>query len=133
MTAMKGSQMGPPLLNAIPRWVLEPMMIVTMKLGRNGEREQKKSEDEVTMEELFPTLRFDFQLVVDIAGKAEKFSDIRSEVLLLGGAKSPAYLKEALDSLEKIVPSATRLQFPRSRSWWFRQCRQGWKAGPSGK
>ncbi len=36
----------------------------------------------------------------------------RTEVLLLGGSKSPAYLKSALDALEKVLPYASRIDFP---------------------
>jgi pimeloyl-ACP methyl ester carboxylesterase len=112
ITAMKGSRMGPRIFNLMPRWLLEPIMIVTMKLARSGKREQKKAMDDVTMEELFPTLHYDFQLVVDVAGKVENFKDVRVEVLLLGGSKSPAYLKAGLEALQKIVPRSTRVQFP---------------------
>ena len=42
----------------------------------------------------------------------ESFRAIRAEVLLLGGSKSPAYLKGALDALAKVVPHVTRIEFP---------------------
>jgi len=33
-------------------------------------------------------------------------------VLLLGGSKSPALLKAALEALEKVFPPAERVEFP---------------------
>ncbi len=61
---------------------------------------------------LAPTLHNDFQLSVESEGALESFKAIRAEVLLLGGSKSPAYLKVALDALEKALPDAKRIEFP---------------------
>ncbi len=58
------------------------------------------------------TLHYDFQLVIEMAEKLESFKDIRAEVLLLGGSKSPAYFRVALDALEKVLPHVTRIEFP---------------------
>jgi hypothetical protein len=46
-----------------------------------------------------------------MAGPIDAFSHIEAQVLLLGGAKSPRYLQEALDSLEHILPHAHRIEF----------------------
>ncbi len=45
-------------------------------------------------------------------GALESFRAIRAEVLLLGGSTSPAFLKVALDALEKVFPHAKRIEFP---------------------
>ncbi len=74
--------------------------------------EKKGSGDYVPMRALAPTLHYDFQLVVEMSGKLESFRAIRAEVLLLGGSKSPAFLKVALDALEKVLPQAKRVEFP---------------------
>jgi hypothetical protein len=106
ITGMKGAQMGPPIFNFIPRWLLERLT------GRFMASEEKKAKgDYVPMRVLAPTLHDDFQLVVEMSGKLESFAPIRAEVLLLGGSKSPAYLKAALDTLEKILPHARRIEF----------------------
>ena len=57
-------------------------------------------------------LHYDFQLVVEMSGKLESFRNVDTEVLLLGGSKSPAYLKVALDALEKVLPRVTRVELP---------------------
>jgi len=64
------------------------------------------------MRALAPALHYDFQLVVDMSDKLENFRTVRAEVLLLGGSKSPDYLKVALDALEKVLPHVTRVEFP---------------------
>jgi len=47
-----------------------------------------------------------------MSGKLESFRNVGAEVLLLGGSKSPAYLKAALDALEKVLPHVRRVEFP---------------------
>jgi pimeloyl-ACP methyl ester carboxylesterase len=107
ITAMKGTQMGPPVFNVIPRRLLELLTNMAMK-----SEDKKAKDDDVTMRMLAPTLHYDFQLVVEMAEKLESFKAIRAEVLLLGGSKSPAYLKVALDALKKVLPHVTRIEFP---------------------
>ncbi len=103
VTAMKGAQMGP---HGMPRWFL--MFMTKMMLAyeaRNGTGEY------VPMATLAPTLHYDFHIVQAMSEKTERFSAIHDEVLLLGGSKSPAYLKLALDDLEQVLPHATRIEF----------------------
>jgi len=107
VTAMKGSQMGSPVFNIMPRWLLK---LLTKMMVENEDKTARG--DDVTMRMLAPTLHYDFQLVVESEGVLESFKAIRAEVLLLGGSKSPAYLKVALDALEKVFPHAKRIEFP---------------------
>jgi pimeloyl-ACP methyl ester carboxylesterase len=106
ITAMKGAQMGPPIFNAIPRWLSEPLTKMAM-----AQDDKNVNDGYIPMRTLAPTLHYDFQLIVEISGKLESFKAVRAEVLLLGGSKSPAYLKTALDTLEKILPHAKRIEF----------------------
>lgn len=107
ITGMKGAQLGPPVFNAMPRWLLELITTITMK----QEAENAKGDD-VTMSALAPTLHYDFQLVAQMAETLKNFQAIRAEVLLLGGSKSPAWLKAALDALGETLPNARRIEFP---------------------
>ncbi|HEY7848535.1 MAG TPA: alpha/beta hydrolase [Ktedonobacterales bacterium] len=107
VTGMKGAQMGPPIFNAMPRWLLE--LLTTMMV--NSE-DKKASDGDVTMRALAPTLHNDFQLVAETRGTLESYSGIQAETLLLGGSTSPAYLKAALDALEQVLPHAQRIEFP---------------------
>jgi pimeloyl-ACP methyl ester carboxylesterase len=106
VTAMKGSQMGPPVFNVMPRWLLT---LLTKMITASEARKAKP--DDVTMTMLAPTLHHDFQLSVETKAALESFKAIRTEVLLLGGSKSPAYFKVALDALEQLLPHADRIEF----------------------
>jgi pimeloyl-ACP methyl ester carboxylesterase len=107
ITGMKGAQMGPPMLNAMPRWLLERLTTMMM-----ASEERKAGPDDLTMSLLAPTLHYDFQLVVETDGALDSFRELRADVLLLGGSKSPAYLTAALDALEKVLPRVRRIEFP---------------------
>jgi pimeloyl-ACP methyl ester carboxylesterase len=107
ITGMKGAQLGPPIFNAMPRWLLELLTTMTMK-----QEDKKAKSRDVTMRMLAPTLHYDFQLVAEMAETLENFKTIRTEVLLLGGSNSPAWLKVALDDLEKVLPQVKRIEFP---------------------
>lgn len=107
VTGMLGAQMGPPFLRLMPRWLLERVTAQGM------EREDKAAaDDEVTMRRLAPTLHYDFHLVNEMAETLERYRAVRVPVLLLGGSKSPAYLRVALDALETVLPRVQRITFP---------------------
>jgi pimeloyl-ACP methyl ester carboxylesterase len=107
VSGMIGGQLGPPMLNAMPRWLMESFTRMSMK------GEDKKAKDgDVTMRMLAPTLHYDFQLVAEMSESVKNFSAVQTEVLLLGGSESPAWLKTALDALEKVLPHVKRIEFP---------------------
>jgi pimeloyl-ACP methyl ester carboxylesterase len=59
-----------------------------------------------------PTFHFDNQLVVETKGTLENFKAVRAEVLLLGGSKSPSFLKHTLNALSNILPNVERVELP---------------------
>jgi pimeloyl-ACP methyl ester carboxylesterase len=106
ITGMQAGQFGPPIFNIMPRWLLERFANIAMR------REEKQGTgDYVPMRELASTLHYDFQLVREMSGKLQEFEAIDRDVLLLGGSKSPAYLKSTLDGLEKVLPHVKRVEF----------------------
>jgi pimeloyl-ACP methyl ester carboxylesterase len=107
VTGMKGAKMGPAIFGILPRFLLEPMCGMAMSAEN-----RKGAGDYVPMSLLAPTLHHDFQLVVEMSGALETYRGIRAEVLLLGGSKSPAYLRLALDTLEKVLPRVSRVELP---------------------
>lgn len=107
VTAMKGAEMGPPIFNVMPNWLLKRLTTMAM-----ASEDKKAQPGDVTMRMLAPTLRQDFQLVVEMSGAPERFRAIHAETLLLGGSKSPAYLKAGLDALQIVLPQAPRVEFP---------------------
>lgn len=107
VTGMKGAQMGPPLFNAMPRWLLERLTNTAI-----AQEDEQAKQGDVTMRMLAPTLHYDFQLVNEMAQTLESFRAVRIQVLLLGGSKSQAFLKDALDALEQVLPHVRRVEFP---------------------
>lgn len=107
VTGMLGARMGPPMLHIMPRWLLESF---TKKALASEDKNVNGSY--VSMRAFAPTLHYDFQIVSEMSTKVESLRTLRNEVLLLGGSKSPAYLRAALDTLEKVVPHARRIEFP---------------------
>jgi pimeloyl-ACP methyl ester carboxylesterase len=115
ITAMKGAQMGPRIFNILPRWLLE--LIACMAMNRE---DKKARPGEVTTRMLAQTLHYDFQLIAEMSGQliadanrsSVPFENIRAEILLLGGSKSPAYLKLALDHLKKLLSPVKCLVIP---------------------
>jgi pimeloyl-ACP methyl ester carboxylesterase len=105
VTGMLGAQMGPPMLNAMPRWLLETFTSMGMK-----SEDKKAKAGDVTMRLLAPTLHYDFQLVAEMAETLKRYQSVPVDVLLLGGSKSPVYLKTALDALEKVLPRSRRIE-----------------------
>jgi hypothetical protein len=65
----------------------------------------------ITMQQLAPTLHYDSQLILELNGKLASFRSVPIRVLLLGGSRSPAYLKAGLDTLEIILPQSERVRF----------------------
>jgi len=107
VTSMKATRMGPPFFDLIPRWLLARL---TQMMLANADKTAKPGD--VTVRILAPTLHYDFQLAIGSDGPLQRFGGIPADVLLLGGGKSPAYLKAALDALAKVFPNAERVEFP---------------------
>ena len=105
ITAMKAAQMGPPGFNLIPGWLLERLTTMMM-----AQEEKKGTGDYLSMRALAPTLRYDFRVVEEMDSSLASFRSLNRDVLLLGGSKSPAYLKHALDALETVLPQVTRVE-----------------------
>jgi pimeloyl-ACP methyl ester carboxylesterase len=107
VAVMKAAQMGPPIFNYLPNWLL----VLLTKMMMAGE-DQNPQGEYVTMRKLAPTLHDDSQLIVEMSGRLESFKGIQANVLLLGGSQSLAYLRHGLDTLEKVLPVAQRIEFP---------------------
>ena len=95
-----------PMLKYIPNWLLN---ILTNKILASEVKQPKDNEH--TLSEITPTLQYDFRVVAEMHGALKCWSAVQAEVLLLGGGKSPTYLKTDLDALEKVLPRARRVTF----------------------
>jgi pimeloyl-ACP methyl ester carboxylesterase len=106
-TTMKGAPLMSDMFSALPRWLLEFMSSRMM-----ASEAKKGSDDYASFRELAPTLHHDGQVIIEMSGQQESLGAIRAEVLLLGGSKSTAFLKAALDSVALVLPHARRVEFP---------------------
>ncbi len=106
VTGMKGAQMGPPIFNLMPRWLL-----VSLTKRMMSSQGKKAGSSDFSFQSLALTLHYDFALVTEMSERLDSFQDVPAEVLLLGGSQSPAYLKASVDSLAKTLPHAKRIEF----------------------
>jgi pimeloyl-ACP methyl ester carboxylesterase len=88
-----------------------PSMIWKPIFGLILEADEKNvKEDDSTLKELMPTLKFDIQLVNETEGKLENFKNVNAVVLLLNGSKSPIFLKHSIQALNKVLPHVTHIE-----------------------
>jgi pimeloyl-ACP methyl ester carboxylesterase len=105
VTAMRGAEMGPGWMRALPSLLLA--RLVGMGMAREAKR---PAGPYPTMRELAPTLHADFAIVAESSGRLDDYRSIQAEVLLMGGSKSPAYLKRSLADLGRVLPTAQRIE-----------------------
>jgi pimeloyl-ACP methyl ester carboxylesterase len=101
VTGMRGTQMGPALIRRMPRPLLERMTKAMM---------DRRDGDLPTFRELAPTLPYDGRIVAATADGVERYRSVTVPTLLLGGSRSPAYLKTALDAVEAVLPDPRRVR-----------------------
>ncbi len=106
ITAVNGLQVSR-VFTMMPRWVLLPLIALLLRRGK-----KTLQPNDVSLEALIPTGRFDMQLVKDMDATLESFAGMRAEVLLLGGEKSPAFLRDALSALSQTLPQVKRIEYP---------------------
>jgi hypothetical protein len=94
---------GPTLLTRL-RFITAPLL----NLAIRAETKNVKGDD-VSLKDLILTIRYDAQTVLQSTGLIEKAKELHANVLLLGGSKSPGYLKAALDALQAAIPQVTRV------------------------
>lgn len=106
VTIFRTVKVGSPVFAYIPRPIL------TFLVKRPLETEQKNGPGNYEYySKLIPSMRYDAKIVLERGGEIETYHTVNQPILLLGGAKSPKYLKLSLDSLQKILPNATRKTF----------------------
>ena len=95
-----------PMLKYIPNWLLN---FFTNRILASEVKQPAGNEP--TLSEITLTLQYDFQIIAEMHGALKRWSPIQAEVLLLGGGKSPKFLKTDLDALEKVLPHVRRVTF----------------------
>jgi len=102
VTVFKGLPVGPPFFVRSPRFVLAPVLALAARFVDNPEG------DDVPIRALVPTQHYDMMIVQETADTMEDYRSVGADVLLLGGSKSPAFLKRSLDALERDLPNVRR-------------------------
>lgn len=105
VTAMRGAEMGPAFFRALPKALTA--RLATMGMAQEA---KKPAGPYPTMRTLASTLHSDFAIVTESSGRLDDYRSIRAEVLLMGGSKSPAFLKRALADLARVLPGAERIE-----------------------
>lgn len=106
ITALKGLQLNQ-FFTSWPRPVLLPLVKMLARRDK-----QTLQPHDVSMEALIPTRLFDLQLFREMQDTVDRFAGMRADVLLSGGEKSPACLRDALTALHRTLPQARRIQYP---------------------
>jgi len=97
----------PAILSILPRFILEPFMAYAIR-----EQAKQIKGDEVSLETLVSTFRYDMRLSAEVEGKLEIYKTLQAQVLLLGGSNSKADMKSALNRLSMVLPNAKRIEIP---------------------
>lgn len=95
------------MLNVMPR-----SLLVSMTEKGMAAEDANAQPGDVTMRRLAPTFHYDAQLILGMAGQAESLRGVNSQVLLLGGTKSPRWLRDALDSAAGTLPHVESVILP---------------------
>lgn len=103
ITVMKGLDASP-IFRFVPRFVLEPIFKLVLK-------NEDLKEGDVPISMLIPTMHYDVQLVLETEGLLPIFGSVKAETLLLGGGRSQAFLRLALDALSTTLARSHRITF----------------------
>jgi pimeloyl-ACP methyl ester carboxylesterase len=88
-------------LKIIPNFIMTP--IVKLIFWYNA---RNVKGDDVAYQDLMYTMHYELMLVQQTEGTLENYKNVSSELLLLGGSKSPPLLKESLLALNNILPKS---------------------------
>jgi pimeloyl-ACP methyl ester carboxylesterase len=88
-------------MTQLPFWVLYPMAHLMLRDADGQE-----------MVRLIPTAIWEAKEVQRLDSTEKRYAAIRAETLLLSGSRSPAYLRDSLPILERIIPHARWIDFP---------------------
>ncbi|WP_246675372.1 alpha/beta hydrolase [Mesorhizobium sp. B2-3-4] len=109
VSCMRGT--GDPSIIRMPRFVLVPLMRLAIRTDAASEA-RSEARDDVPLDVLIRSVHFDARLAAQMEGTVENFKAVGAEILLIGGDRSTAYLRAALNALAGILPNATRIELP---------------------
>ena len=102
---LKGTA-GREYIARLPRFVLAALLRIVIEIEA-----RQSADDDIALKDLIPTMRLDSIVQREsITMVNPRISELRSDVLLLSGEKSPAALHLALDAIAKRLPNAQRVE-----------------------
>jgi Alpha/beta hydrolase family len=104
VTIMRIVKLAPTPFLVLPRPLLETIFRRVIR-----RQAYAPTTDYARLTELIPAARYDFRVLIALAGRIEEYRDLDKDVLLMGGTKSPRYLRDGLTALESILPSNRRV------------------------
>jgi len=104
VTAMRIVGLGPKLLRFVPGWILQLGAAYSL---RNNARHPTSY---APLKELIPAMQYDFNVVATMNERMQSLRTLDMPVLLMGGDKSPDYLKDAIVALKKIIANAKSVE-----------------------
>jgi pimeloyl-ACP methyl ester carboxylesterase len=103
-TVLRIVRLGPPLLLSAPEWLQR--IGARLALRTNAGRPAHYA----SLTELIPAMRYDLNVVAEMNGRLQALLGMDKRVLLMGGDRSPDYLKNALAALKVMLPNAESVQ-----------------------
>lgn len=98
VTASRIVGLGPKL--RLPQWLLR------LGAGLVLQSNARRAGTYAPIKDLLPAMRYDFNVVSSMNARLRDLSNVRQRVLLMGGNRSPDYLKNALVTLHQVLPRA---------------------------
>ena len=92
-------------LKIIPDFVMTP--VVKLLFWYNA---RNITGDDVAYQDLMYTMHYELMLVQQTEGTIDNYKNVSSEVLLLGGSKSPPLIKESLIALNNTLPKSDLIE-----------------------
>jgi pimeloyl-ACP methyl ester carboxylesterase len=75
-------------------------------------RRERPEPGDVAIRDLVPTFHYDLAIIEETADRLSDYAGVQSDVLLLGGERSPAFLAHSLDALETVLRNCRRTNLP---------------------
>ena len=97
----------------VPALWPRPLLVGMLALYLRWEKRRVEPPD-APIESLIPLQRLDGLLVAEMDSSQRCMAGMTAEVLLLGGEKSPRFLREIMDALHDTLPRSQRIELPRT-------------------
>jgi pimeloyl-ACP methyl ester carboxylesterase len=97
------------LLTYLPRLALVPLVGLAIRADA-----RRHAPDHIPIRDLIPTVRYDARLQGQASAELAGLSEIRSDVLLMGGDRSHPVLRAALDAVARRMPRAHLVRLSRT-------------------